>query len=144
MDTKTARILGVALAGLLLIGALAPLAGQDKKDPRAPAKLSGFLMKYTDKNGSINHITVLQPTPRGKVLQQIHELAVTKDTKFIIMDGDDKTELDPRTVLTDDKTKEMLVQKPGSTLGNNSGVPVQVEFKGKAVVSVTITQKKKD
>ena len=46
-------------------------------------------------------------------------------------------------MLTDDATKEMMTQKAGSTLGDNAGLPVEVEVKGKAVTSVTFKPKKK-
>jgi hypothetical protein len=137
--------IGRFLAGTLVLAALTtlvnPAAGQDKA--RMPEQFSGYLMKYTAKGGSITQITVLQPTPRGKVLQQTWTLAVGKTTKFIVKDGDDTVEMDARSVLTDDRTRDMLVQKEGSTLNGNMGIRVAVETKGKAATKVTFTQKQK-
>ena len=95
------------------------------------------------KKGTITQVTVLRPTPKGKTLQDVYDLTVSKGTKFYVPNGDEKTELNSKTVLTDDATKEMMTQKPGSTLGDNAGLPVEVEVKGKAVTSITFKPKKK-
>jgi hypothetical protein len=118
-----------------------PASGKDRA--KAPDKITGYFMKYTAKGGSITQITVLEPTPKGKVLQKIHTLGVDRTTKFIVTVGGEKMELDAKTVLTDDATKGMLVQKDGSTLNNNEGIRVEVETKGKAATKVTFTQKLK-
>jgi hypothetical protein len=122
---------------MLAILATAPAGGT------ATLKITGYLMRYESKSGSITQITVLQPTPRGaKVLQEVHDFNVTKSTKFIFTDGDTKASLTPKSVLTDARTKEMMTQKAGATLGNNEGLRVVVEVKGTTATLVTFTPKK--
>jgi hypothetical protein len=135
---KAIRFIGVAVALLISV---APLLGQEKKDP--PSSFSGRLMSYEAKKGTVTHISALQPTPQGKFLQEVYELTVNRNTKFIYMEGDNKTELDSKTILTDAKTKDLFVGKPGSTLNNNEGISAEFETKGRTATKVTIKKKKK-
>jgi hypothetical protein len=133
------RTTAIGLLAILFV--MSSALAQGKKG--APASFSGRLLEYTANKGTITEITVLQPTPSGKFQQEIYNLKVNKSTKFVVKEGDKTTELDAKTVLTDDKTKEMFTQKAGTTLGNNAGLAVNVETKAGAATTVTLTIKKK-
>jgi hypothetical protein len=141
MTRRTGRVYGGVLVLALAGWAAGPAGGQEKTPP---AKFSGRLMKYDAKKGTITQVMILRPTPKGKTLQDIYNLAVTKETKFFVTDGDEKKELDAKTVLTDPLTKERMSQpNENTTLGNNAGLPVDVETKGKAVTAITFKEPKK-
>ena len=59
------------------------------------------------------------------------------------MDGDEKVELNSRTVLTDARTKDLMTPKDGGMLGGFEGLRATIEVKDKTATSVTLLPKKK-
>jgi hypothetical protein len=106
----------------------------DKKEPAASegkAYLSGLTddKKIPIKKGTVTQLALVQVMGNASKAEW---LKVTKDTKFVVVDGDEKKTYDQKTVLDDEATRAAFHERY-----------VTLERKGNVAVTVTATAVKK-
>lgn len=144
MKNRGARCLGamiLGLGGLMALASLPALAGgdKDKKKPAPPLKSYLVGMKVDKDKGMVTNVdlVVLMPITKAKPKpsEDLMHYEVDSKTQFVIVEGDKKTSLDQKTVLSDAKGKDSF----GAAVARKDNPPaVAVEANGKLLVSITM------
>jgi hypothetical protein len=119
-------VLGLAL----LVGFQAE--AQDKTQPDKPKTTRYLVVRITPETGTVTELGLGIAETKTK-LARVTTLTVTKDTKFVMVEGTKKTTLTAKTLLSNDKAKASF----------KLGTAVTVEQRDTTALVVTFNAKKK-